>query len=107
MLAAGLPGALTRAGLVTLFQTATDDAYLGRVFGAYSAVRAVAMLVGALVAGGLGDRLRIVPVIAVQGAGYCLAGALILVLLRAGVGSGCVSADQAGDRRAGKGSPDP
>jgi Na+/melibiose symporter-like transporter len=107
MLAVGLPGALTRAGLVTLFQTATDDAYLGRVFGAYSAVQAVAMLVGALVAGGLGDRLGIVPVIAVQGAGYCLAGALILVLLRAGVGSGRVSADQAGDRRAGKGSPHP
>ena len=39
------------------------------------------MLTGALAAGILGDRLGIIPVIAVQGAGYCIAGTLVLLLL--------------------------
>ena len=39
MLAVGLPGALVLAGLLTLFQTNTSDAYRGRIFGAYSAVQ--------------------------------------------------------------------
>jgi MFS family permease len=81
MLAVGLPGALVLAGLLTLFQTNTSDAYRGRIFGAYSALEAAAMLTGALAAGILGDRLGIIPVIATQGAGYCLAGTLILLLL--------------------------
>jgi len=82
MAAAGLPGALTLAGLVTLFQTHTDDAHRGRVFGAANALEAAAMLAGALTAGLLGERLGIVAVLVTQGAGYCAAGALVLLLLR-------------------------
>jgi Na+/melibiose symporter-like transporter len=82
MVVIGLPGAATIAGLITLFQTATDDAYRGRVFGAASALEGAAMLAGALGAGTLGHRLGIVPVIATQGAGYCLGALLLLVGLR-------------------------
>ncbi|GAA2376972.1 MFS transporter [Dactylosporangium salmoneum] len=78
MLAVGLPGALMLAGLFTLFQTHTADSHRGRVFGAFNAVEAAAMLAGALAAGVLGDRLGVVPVLVVNGLGYCLAGALLL-----------------------------
>ncbi|GAA4243718.1 MFS transporter [Dactylosporangium darangshiense] len=81
MLVVGLPGAFMLAGLLTLFQTHSDDAYRGRLFGVFSALEAGAMLVGALAAGVLGDQLGIVPVIAAQGAQYCLAGGLVLLLL--------------------------
>jgi Na+/melibiose symporter-like transporter len=79
MVIIGLPGAATIAGLMTLFQTATDDVYRGRVIGAASALEGMAMLLGALGAGTLGNRLGIVPVIAAQGAGYCLGALLLLV----------------------------
>jgi Na+/melibiose symporter-like transporter len=81
MVVVGLPGALMLAGLLTIFQTATGDAHRGRVFGLANALEGAAMLAGALAAGALGNRLGIVPVIAVQGVGYCLAGVLMLVLL--------------------------
>ncbi|MFC7547566.1 MFS transporter [Plantactinospora sp. GCM10030261] len=81
MVLVGLPGALTVAGLMTIFQTATGDAHRGRVFGAAMALRSAAMLAGTTLAGTLGERIGIVPVIAVQGVGYCLAGLLVLGLL--------------------------
>jgi Na+/melibiose symporter-like transporter len=81
MILVGLPGALTVAGLVTVFQTATEDAHRGRVFGAINALEAAAMLVGIALAGTLAGRVGIVPVIAVQGAGYVLAGLLTLIAL--------------------------
>jgi len=83
MVVVGLPGAFMSAGLVTLFQSATTDRQRGRVFGAANAVEAAAMLAGALGAGTLAGRLGIVPVIAVQGAGYCVTGVLMLLLLPA------------------------
>jgi len=81
MIVVGLPGALTLAGLVTVFQTATGDDHRGRVFGLANALQGAAMLAGALASGALGERLGIVPVIAVQGAGYCVGGALMLLRL--------------------------
>jgi hypothetical protein len=83
----GLPGALVVAGLMTIFQTATDDGHRGRVFGAAVALDGVAMLAGTAVAGTLGERLGIVPVIAVQGAGYVAAGLLVLLTLHRDGGS--------------------
>ena len=83
MIAAGLPGALVLAGLLTLFQQNTQDAYRGRVFGALGAVEGVTVLAGTLGAGYLSRPLGIVPVLAVQGAGYVLAGAGLLLWLRA------------------------
>jgi MFS family permease len=77
----GLPAALIVAGLVTIFQLATDDAHRGRIYGAMSALTAVAMLAGTALAGLLADHAGIVPVIAVQGAAHCVAGALVLIAL--------------------------
>jgi hypothetical protein len=42
----GLPGALTKAGLLTLFQQNTQDSYRGRVFGAFAAAEGTAVLAG-------------------------------------------------------------
>ena len=46
MIVVGLPGALTLAGLITLFQRSSEDAYRGRVFGAVSALEGVTVLAG-------------------------------------------------------------
>lgn len=81
MVVIGLPGALTMAGLVTVFQTATDDAHRGRVYGALTALKAAAMLLGIVLAGTLADRVGVVPVIAVQGGAYLSAGLLALAAL--------------------------
>ncbi len=70
-------GALMTAGLMTMLQTATAETMRGRVFGALVAVQGVATLAGTLAAGVLGNPLGIVPVIALQGAGYVLAGLMV------------------------------
>jgi Na+/melibiose symporter-like transporter len=81
MMAVGLPAALAVVGQTTLFQRTSSDSHRGRVFGALSAVQGVALLAGTLLAGVLGDVLGIVPVIAVQGAGYVVAGVIVLARL--------------------------
>jgi Na+/melibiose symporter-like transporter len=78
----GLPVAFLVAGAMTVFQNATDDRHRGRVFGATVAVDGAAMLLGTIAAGTLGEWIGILPVIAAQGAAYCLAGVLVLVVLR-------------------------
>jgi Na+/melibiose symporter-like transporter len=83
MVIVGVPGALTLAGAMTLFQRSTDDAFRGRVFGALGAVEGVAILAGTLCAGFLGQAAGIMPVLAVQGGGYVVAGLAMLVTLRA------------------------
>jgi Na+/melibiose symporter-like transporter len=82
MIVVGVPGALTVAGFMTLFQRCTADAYRGRVFGAMGLVQSVAMVGGAVGAGFLGSSVGIVPVLAFQGGGYLVAGCAIVVLLR-------------------------
>lgn len=67
---------------MTLFQRNTMDSYRGRVFGALGAAQGLAVLVGTVAAGWLGEAIGIVPVLAVQGAGYVLAGFAVLVLMR-------------------------
>lgn len=79
MIVVGLPGALSLAGLITLFQRSSEDSYRGRVFGALSALEGVSVLAGTLGAGYLSRVAGIVPVLALQGAGYVAAG---LVMLR-------------------------
>jgi predicted MFS family arabinose efflux permease len=84
MILVGVPGALSFAGLMTLFQRGSEDAFRGRMFGAVSATEGIATLAGTLGAGFLSRPLGIVPVIAVQGAGYVLAGLAMLTWLTAG-----------------------
>jgi Na+/melibiose symporter-like transporter len=81
MVLIGLPGACAVAGFMTMLQTMTDDSYRGRVFGALTAVEAVALLFGIGLASWLGEAVGIVPVIAVQGAGYVVGGGLVLAAL--------------------------
>jgi Na+/melibiose symporter-like transporter len=81
MIIVGIPGALEVAGLITLFQQHTEDAYRGRIFGALNAVEGVMVLTGTLGAGFLARPLGIVPVLAVQGAACVLAGAGLLMWL--------------------------
>jgi predicted MFS family arabinose efflux permease len=81
MVLVGVPGALVVAGMMTLLQRNTVDAQRGRVLGLVFMVRSVAMVVGTTCAGFLGEAVGIVPVLAFQGVGYVVAGALVLVLL--------------------------
>ena len=82
MIIVGLPGALTLAGLITLFQRSSEDTYRGRVFGAVSALEGITVLAGTLGAGYLSRVAGIIPVLAVQGVGYVIAGLAILVWLK-------------------------
>ena len=82
MLLVGVPGAVTMAGYMTLFQRHTADAERGRVFSLLGLGRAAAVLVGTTTAGFLGETVGIVPILALQGVGYVLAGAMVLVALR-------------------------
>ena len=79
---AGLPVALTMAGMMTLFQQGTADTHRGRVFGAYGATQGFAILAGTLAGGLLARPLGIIAVISVQGAAYLVAGVVMTVWLR-------------------------
>ena len=81
---AGLPVALTTAGLMTLLQQDTADAFRGRVFGAFAATQGIAMLAGTLTGGLAARPLGIIAVISVQGAAYLAAGLVMTARLRSG-----------------------
>jgi MFS family permease len=83
-----VPGALARAGAMTRFQRSTEDSHRGRVFGALGAVEGVAILAGTVCAGFLAQAVGIIPVLAVQGGGYVVAGFAMLVVMRAEVSTG-------------------
>jgi MFS family permease len=83
MVVVGLPGALVSAGLMTLLQRHTLDEQRGRVFSLLFVARSVAMVVGTTCAGFLGESVGIIPVLAFQGVGYVVAGAMVLALLPA------------------------
>lgn len=82
MVMVGVPGACAVAGLMTTFQTSTSDTFRGRVFGALTAVQGLALLVGIAIASTLGGIVGIVPIIAIQGAGYVVGGVVVLFALR-------------------------
>src|SRR4051794_6947023 len=81
MVVVGLPGAIVMAGMMTLFQQHTSDGQRGRVFALVMLARSVATVVGATAAGFLGGAVGIVPVLAFQGVGYVVAGAMVLAIL--------------------------
>jgi Na+/melibiose symporter-like transporter len=82
MIIVGIPGALSMAGLMTLFQRSSEDSYRGRVFGALNTVEGITVLAGTLGAGYLSQSLGIIRVLAIQGGGYVVAGLGVLALLR-------------------------
>jgi predicted MFS family arabinose efflux permease len=83
MILVGLPGAITVAGMMTLYQRNTTDERRGRVFSLVSLAQAISVVVGSTLAGFLGGPTGIMPILALQGAGYVVAG--LLVLARLGV----------------------
>ncbi|WP_427885175.1 MFS transporter [Kribbella sp. GL6] len=78
MIVVGLPGALTLAGMMTVFQNLTVDGTRGRIYGAVGAAESVAVLIGIAGAGVLGDAVGIIPVLVFQGLGYVAGGLVIL-----------------------------
>ncbi len=82
MIIVGVPGALCLAGLITLFQRNTEDSYRGRMFGAIGALEGVTILAGTLGAGFLSRYAGIIPVLAIQGAGYVAGGLAMLAWLK-------------------------
>jgi Na+/melibiose symporter-like transporter len=82
MIAVGLPGAFTIAGLMTVVQQTTVDESRGRVFGALIAVQGAATLIGIVSAGVLGELAGIIPVLVVQGLGYVAGGTVVLLRRR-------------------------
>jgi Na+/melibiose symporter-like transporter len=77
----GIPGVGFFTGRTTLLQTLTSDAYRGRVLGALGALSALLMLVGAVLAGVLGERVSLILLLTVDGMGYIVAGIVALALL--------------------------
>jgi MFS family permease len=82
MILVGLPGAVLVAGTMTLFQRNTTDDLRGRVFSLVALAESVSVVIGSTVAGFLGGPSGIMPILALQGAGYVVAGLLALSLLR-------------------------
>jgi hypothetical protein len=82
MIIVGIPGALCVAGLITLFQQSSEDSYRGRVFGAISTLEGITILAGTLGAGFLSRYVGIIPVLAIQGAAYVIAGLAMLAWLK-------------------------
>ncbi len=78
----GVPGAAMGAATLTLQQSQTDDAYRGRVVGAIGAMGGLGALLGATVAGVLGEVLPVVLLLVVQGSGYLIGGTAVLLLVR-------------------------
>jgi hypothetical protein len=68
--------------MLTLLQTNVANEYQGRIFGALSAVQAIAMLIGMGMASGLGDSIGIVPMLLIDAGFNIVAALLAFVLIR-------------------------
>ena len=80
-IAVGIPGVTLMTGMNTLLQSAVADEYRGRVFGTYGMTGALLALIGATLAGTLGDRIGAVTLLNIQGGVYVAAGLLVPTLL--------------------------
>lgn len=82
MAVVGIPAAATQVGALTLLQLTAPDIYRGRVFGALIATQALVSVIGAAIAGFLGEAVGIVPVISAGSVAYIVGGAFVLAQLR-------------------------
>jgi MFS family permease len=71
--------------MLTLLQTTVANEYQGRIFGALSAIQAIAMLIGMGMASGLGDHLGIVPMMLVDAGFNFVAAFLAFALIRVAI----------------------
>jgi MFS family permease len=79
--AVGIPGIGMLTGAQSLLQAATPPAYLGRVFGVLGVVLGLLGMLGTITAGTVTDHLGLITVLNIQGAGYLVAGLLLMTLL--------------------------
>jgi MFS family permease len=82
MVIVGVPGAAMGAGITTLQQTQAADRHRGRVIGAIGALAGFSSLIGAILAGFLGELLPVVLLLVVQGSGYVIGGVLVALMTR-------------------------
>jgi MFS family permease len=78
----GVPGAAIGAAVTTLQQSQTEDSHRGRVVGAIGAVAGLGALVGAVVAGVLGEVVPVIALLVVQGSGYLIGGTAVFLMVR-------------------------
>lgn len=77
----GIPAAASLSSFMTLLQVAAPEAFRGRVFGALGTTRAVASLIGTLMAGVLGGIVGPIAMLNLfQGGSYLVAGVVLLAL---------------------------
>ncbi len=78
----GIPITWLSVSAITLFQTATEDRYRGRVFGAFGTTSSLLLLVGRIFATFIGGQLDVVLVLVSTCSLYIFAGFLAIRLLR-------------------------
>ena len=83
MVLVGFPGAVVVAARTTLMQDHSTDAQRGRIFALLFGVSSLSLGIGATCAGFLGESVGIIPILAMQGGGYVVAGLMVLVILTA------------------------
>jgi MFS family permease len=79
--AVGVPGIWMSTGGLSLLQARAPDAFRGRIFGMLGMVFGLLNVAGILIASTIADRLGVVTMLNLQGAGYIVAGGLLLWLL--------------------------
>jgi MFS family permease len=77
----GIPAVAWMVSIQTILQSATDEAYLGRIFGAFGTTTTLLMLFGSILGGGLGDLIGPLLLINVAGLCYVIGGILAIFLL--------------------------
>jgi MFS family permease len=78
---AGIPAVAWMVSIQTLLQSGTDEAYLGRVFGAFGTTTTLLMLFGSLLGGGLGDLIGVPILLNAASLFYVLGGVIAVFLL--------------------------
>jgi MFS family permease len=71
-------------GIQSLTQARSPDAYRGRIFGALGTTMGVLGLIGTITAGTVTELFGVITVLNIQGAGYVLAGLLLIAFLPRG-----------------------
>lgn len=97
-IAVGIPVVGMSTGSQSLAQARAPESHRGRVFGVAGALMSLMLLAGTLIAGFITTRFGVVTVLNIQGAGYVVAGLLVLALLP-GQRKGGVSAAPVADEQ--------
>jgi MFS family permease len=80
----GVPAGAGYPPLMTLFQRAAPDSLRGRMFAVTGAAQAAASILGAGIAGALGDHVGVMDLLTVQGAGYVAAAITLRIMIGQG-----------------------